>query len=52
MVMRDRRTGRITGVRTHDGQVIYQPKGGKQGIIANLEVIIAHKVRVNVHIRP
>ena len=40
VVMRDRRSGRITGVRTHDGRVIYRPKGGKQGIIANLEVIM------------
>jgi len=49
--MRDRRSGRITGVRTDDGQVIYRPKGGKQGIIAHIEVITAHNVRVNAHIR-
>ena len=40
------------GVRTHDGCVIYRPKGGKQGVIANVEVIIDNSVRVNVHIRP
>jgi hypothetical protein len=51
VVMRDRRTGRITGVRTHDGRVIYRPKGGKQGVIANVEVVMEHHVRVNVHVR-
>ena len=49
-VMRDRRSGRITGVRTYDGQVIYRPKSGKQGVIANVEVVM-HHVRVNVHVR-
>ena len=52
VVMRDRRSGRITDVRTDDGRVIYRPKGGKQGIIANVEIVIDHHVRVNVHVRP
>ena len=51
VVRRDRRSGRITGVRTHDGRVIYRPKGGKQGVIANIEVVMDHQVRVNVHVR-
>ena len=50
VVRRDRRSGHITGVRTYDGRVIYRPKGGKQGVIANVEVVM-HHVRVNVHIR-
>ena len=50
VVMRDRRSGRITGVRTYDGRVIYRPKRGKQGVIANVEVVM-HHVRLNVHVR-
>jgi hypothetical protein len=50
VVMRDRRSGRITGVRTYDGRVIYRPKGGKQGVITNVEVVMDHE-RVNVHVR-
>ena len=37
--------------RTMDG-VIYRPKHGLEGVIANVEVVIAHHVRVNVHVRP
>jgi len=51
VVMRDRRSGRITGVRTRDGRVIYRPKGGKQGVIANVVVVMDHHVRVIVHVR-
>ena len=52
VVMRDRRSGRIRGVRTDDGRVIYRPKHGLEGVIANVEVVIDHHVRVNVHVRP
>ena len=52
VVMRDRRSGRIRGVRTDDGRVIYRPKHGLAGVIANVEVVIDHHVRVNVHVRP
>jgi len=52
VVIRDRRSGRIRGVRTNDGRVIYRPKHGLEGVIANVEVIIDHHVRVNVHVRP
>ena len=52
VVMRDRRSGRIRGVRTNDGRVIYRPKHGLEGVIANVEVVIDHHVRVNVHVRP
>ena len=52
VVMRDRRSGRIRGVRTDDGRVIYRPKHGLEGVIANVEVVIDHYVRVNVHVRP
>ena len=50
VVMRDRRNGRITGVRTDDGRVIYRPKGGKQDVIANVEIVIENHMRVNVHV--
>jgi hypothetical protein len=44
--------GRIRGGRTDDGRVIYRPKHGLEGVIANVEVVIDHHVRVNVHVRP
>jgi hypothetical protein len=52
VVIRDRRSGRIRGVRADDGRVIYWPKHGLEGVIANVEVAIDHHVRVNVHVRP
>ena len=52
VVMRDRRSGRIRGVRTDDGRVIYRPKHGLEGVIANVEVVMDHHVRVHVHVRP
>jgi hypothetical protein len=52
VIMRDRRSGRIRGVRTGDGRAIYRPKHGLEGVIANVEVVIDHHVRVNVHVRP
>ncbi|MGB7070434.1 MAG: RHS repeat-associated core domain-containing protein [Pyrinomonadaceae bacterium] len=51
-VMRDVRTGRIKGVRTGDASVFYRPKGGRNGVTANVEVINANGIRVNIHVRP
>jgi RHS repeat-associated protein len=47
-VIRDRATGRIVGVRTVDGRVIYRPKGAAG---ANVEVINSAGHRINVHVR-
>jgi hypothetical protein len=51
-VMRERRTGRIIGVRTQSGDVMYRPKFGKNGVISNVEVINSAGVRINVHVIP
>lgn len=51
-VIRDRETGLIKGVRSESGRVIYRPKGGEGGVIANVEVITERGVRVNIHVRP
>jgi hypothetical protein len=51
-VMRDRLTGRVVGVRTLSGNVIYRPKFGKAGVISNVEVINSAGTRVNIHVRP
>ena len=51
-VMRDRATERVVGMRTASGRVIYRPKGGRGGVIANVEVINSNGVRVNIHVRP
>jgi hypothetical protein len=51
-VIRDRQTGRVTGVRTADGGVIYRPKKGTKGVIANVEIVRENGVRVNIHVVP